>query len=237
MAPVSQEGDLFGTPGDYIGVPTNPGASIANPSKAQDIQLLDESYIVDETPPQETAETRALLSSRANEPISTPPFEKFVALQRPSRSRWVMIPVVLLVVSVAIAGLAAGLGRARVSTLMNVLKAQLSDLGSTASIRTTGTNRHQGSVSAKRYYRKGDRLYRLAKYPHAIKAFRDCLTQDADFALAHRGLGITYAAMRKYKSAHQEYKTYLRKQPNAADAGEVAAIIAEYERKVRRVER
>jgi Flp pilus assembly protein TadD len=75
---------------------------------------------------------------------------------------------------------------------------------------------------AKNLYKKGNALIRKRKYKDAVKFFRQALRADPRFALAHRGLGICYAQLRKNKAACKSYRLYLKMIP--PDSKEVPAL-------------
>jgi tetratricopeptide (TPR) repeat protein len=85
-------------------------------------------------------------------------------------------------------------------------------------------------------YRKGEAAEKAkkkqearAKYKAAIASFRRALAVDDTFAKAHRNLGIALAKSNKQAEAVQQYRTYLRKEPNAPDRKAVLKIINDWE--------
>lgn len=79
------------------------------------------------------------------------------------------------------------------------------------------------------HYNLGNKYYLQRKYPQALEEFRLALELDATFALAHRGMGVTYAKQGKAELAIKEYKTYLKLAPDAKDASQVQKVIKEFE--------
>ncbi len=62
-------------------------------------------------------------------------------------------------------------------------------------------------------YNKGNELIRKKKFKLAIRYFIKALKADRSLALAHRGLGISYAQMHKNKKACREYGKYMKMLP------------------------
>jgi TPR repeat len=78
-------------------------------------------------------------------------------------------------------------------------------------------------------YKKGNKLYLQKKLKEAEAEFKRALDTDPTFALAYRGLGVTYALQEKNQKAIEAYKSYLKHEPDAKDANLVRKIIKEAE--------
>ncbi|MCC6806425.1 MAG: tetratricopeptide repeat protein [Deltaproteobacteria bacterium] len=87
----------------------------------------------------------------------------------------------------------------------------------------------QKRATALEHYAKGNKLYLQKKYGDALAEYKKALDADAAFALAYRGLGVTYASQNKREKAIESYKAYLRMAPDAKDANLVKAIIQKAE--------
>lgn len=87
----------------------------------------------------------------------------------------------------------------------------------------------QKRAAALEHYSKGNKFYLQRKYADALTEYKRALDADANFALAYRGLGVTYASQNKREKAIESYKAYLRLAPDAKDAGQVKAIIQKAE--------
>lgn len=87
----------------------------------------------------------------------------------------------------------------------------------------------QKRAAALEHYSKGNKYYLQRKYTDALAEYKRALEADPSFALAHRGLGVTYASQNKRDKAIESYKAYLRLAPDAKDAGQVKAIIQKAE--------
>ncbi len=87
----------------------------------------------------------------------------------------------------------------------------------------------QKRAQALEHYSKGNKLYLQSKYGDALGEYKKALDVDATFALAYRGLGVTYARQNKREKAIESYKAYLRLAPDAKDANQVRAIIQKAE--------
>jgi len=70
----------------------------------------------------------------------------------------------------------------------------------------------------------------FVKYKAAIAKFRKALKTDKTFAKAHRNLAIALAKTNKQADAVEQYRTYLRKEPDAPDKGSVLKIINDWEK-------
>jgi hypothetical protein len=79
------------------------------------------------------------------------------------------------------------------------------------------------------HYRRGNQLVLAQKYEAALDEYRKALAIDPTFAVAHRGIGVTYASMRRPQKALTAYKRYLELAPNAVDAQQVRKIIRGFE--------
>ena len=79
------------------------------------------------------------------------------------------------------------------------------------------------------HYMKGNKLYLQRKYVEALAEYKKALDADQTFALAYRGLGVTYASQNKREKAIESYKAYLRMAPDAKDASSVKMIIQKAE--------
>jgi hypothetical protein len=79
------------------------------------------------------------------------------------------------------------------------------------------------------HYVKGNKLYLQRKYGDALAEYKKALDSDQSFALAYRGLGVTYASQNKREKAIESYKAYLRMAPDAKDASSVKMIIQKAE--------
>jgi len=78
-------------------------------------------------------------------------------------------------------------------------------------------------------YSKGNKLYLVKKFKEAESEYKKALEADASFALAYRGLGVTYASQEKNQKAIESYKSYLKLAPDAKDGKLVRQIIKEAE--------
>jgi hypothetical protein len=89
----------------------------------------------------------------------------------------------------------------------------------------------QKRAQAIELYNRGNKLYLQKKFKEAELEYKRALDTDPQFALAYRGLGVTYASQEKNQKAIEAYKSYLKLAPDAKDAKLVKQIIKEAEQK------
>jgi len=72
------------------------------------------------------------------------------------------------------------------------------------------------------HYKNGNALIRKGRFKEAVGEFKNAIKADPRFALAHRGLGIAYAQLRRNKAACREYGIYSKMIPK--DSKEMPAL-------------
>ncbi len=118
------------------------------------------------------------------------------------------------------------------------------DTGTTAGKRVTGVSPSKDSKGsagaaaeaappsprdqARDHVRAGNSFARQGKWKAAATEYEKAVLLDDRNALAHRGLGVAYAGMKRAKEAIREYELYLKLAPKARDAQQVKAIIDAY---------
>ncbi|MCB9556691.1 MAG: tetratricopeptide repeat protein [Deltaproteobacteria bacterium] len=73
------------------------------------------------------------------------------------------------------------------------------------------------TVSVKQRYQTGLSLLLAGNPAKAIIAFNACLSDEPDYALAYRGLGLAYEKVGRKALAREAYRRYLELAPKAAD--------------------
>jgi tetratricopeptide (TPR) repeat protein len=84
-----------------------------------------------------------------------------------------------------------------------------------------------GLRSASLYFNVGARLYNDHRYEDAEEAFRSALEIDSEMAQAERSLGATLSQLGRGDEAREHLGRYLELRPDAPDADEVRAHLAE----------
>ncbi len=175
---------------------------------------------LEERPPQ--APPPALLVSSAAEEELT---------EKRSRRHLFIIGGIVLVVSAVIAVFVVSRATRELDTPLETKAPQAASLPE----KPPETVKDEPKIDAKKraqaieLYNKGNKLYLQKKYKEAEAEYKKALEMDEGFALAHRGLGVTYAQQDKSQKAIEAYKSYLKLAPDAKDAPAVRKIIKEAE--------
>jgi tetratricopeptide (TPR) repeat protein len=75
--------------------------------------------------------------------------------------------------------------------------------------------------------RRGDAELEHSRYESAIEEFQTALANDANLAVAWRGLGIAHLMLHDEEAARKAYEKYLQLAPAAPDARDIRKAIAE----------
>ncbi len=79
--------------------------------------------------------------------------------------------------------------------------------------KVTARKKRLAKKKAVELVKQGNALVKAGKYGKAISAYRKALKLDPKMALAHRGLGVAYAYLKKNKLACREYRKYYKMLP------------------------
>lgn len=83
-------------------------------------------------------------------------------------------------------------------------------------------DRKARAAEAVEFYKKGNEAVKKAQYQEAVKNYQKALELDPTLAVAHRGLGISYAQLRRNQDACREYRLYQKSLP--ANSKELPAL-------------
>jgi len=81
----------------------------------------------------------------------------------------------------------------------------------------------------RRLFDQGNRAILKGRYDEAVKQFELALQADANFAEAHRGLGLAHSKLGKNGLAARHYLAYVTLRPRAPDADRVREMIKQLE--------
>jgi len=87
------------------------------------------------------------------------------------------------------------------------------------------------SLSPKELVSQGNKMFLQNKLNPALKYYRKAIQKNPRYALAYRGMGITYAKLGKASKAVKAYEKYLALSPKASDANQVRKLVRDYYRK------
>ena len=149
--------------------------------------------------------------------------------ERKSRTPLVIVGV-LLVVLISVAGTVFYLGPARVASWFG-------GDGPAGVVKTKRDQAEEHNYAGELAYREGTEAETAGKkkaarqkYRSAIARFRKAIGTDATFGKAHRNLAIALAKTNKVEEAVEQYRAYLRKEPDAPDKKAVLKIINDWEK-------
>lgn len=83
-------------------------------------------------------------------------------------------------------------------------------------------DRKARAAEAVEFYKKGNEAVKKAQYQEAVRNYQKALELDPALSVAHRGLGISFAQLRRNQDACREYRLYQKSLP--ANSKELPAL-------------